>query len=252
MGTFNDIFQKYTAVVFFDVETTGFSPDNDRIIELAALKIEQTEEGTFKNSGQIDLFVKLPEEQKIPTEIKKLTRITDEMLEAEGVTEAEAARAFSALLISEGPVLMVAHNAQFDVSFIQHMLDRHSSDPKVIALEGIDFLDSLTVHKDRRAYPHKLADAIADYQLTDKVQNSHRAIDDVIALFEVCKAMDEERADLIEYVNMFGYNPKYGVSGRRINGINYWPQNYVNYIQPSSRTLPAKIRAHQQRQNKEQ
>ena len=77
MGTFNDIFQKYTAVVFFDVETTGFSPDNDRIIELAALKIEQTEEGTFKNSGQIDLFVKLPEEQKIPTEIKKLTRISD-------------------------------------------------------------------------------------------------------------------------------------------------------------------------------
>lgn len=251
MRELNDIFQKYTAVIFFDVETTGFSPDKDRIIELAALKIEQTEEGTLKNAGQIDLFVKLPEKQKIPTKIKELTRITDQMLETEGMTEAEAARAFSALLISKGSVLLVAHHAQFDISFLQRMLDRHSSDPKVTALNGIDFLDSLTVYKDRRAYPHKLADAIADYKLTGKVQNSHRAIDDVLALFEVCKAMDAERADLIEYVNMFGYNPKYGVTERRISGINYWPQNYANYIQPSNRTLPAKIRAHQQRQNKE-
>ena len=45
------------------------------------------------------------------------------------------------------------------------------------------------------------------------MQNSHRAIDDVLALFEVLKAMDDEREDLGSYVNLFGYNPKYGVSG---------------------------------------
>ena len=40
-----------------------------------------------------------------------------------------------------------------------------------------------------RAYPHKLANAIIAYDLTGKVQNRHRAIDDVLALFEVLKAM---------------------------------------------------------------
>ena len=86
------------------------------------------------------------------------------------------------------------------------------------------WLDSLTVYKDRRPYPHKLANAILAYELEGKVQNSHRAIDDVLALFEVLKAMDDERDDLANYVNLFGYNPKYGVSGRRITGVRYEPQ----------------------------
>jgi DNA polymerase-3 subunit epsilon len=104
-----------------------------------------------------------------------------------------------------------------------------------------DYLDSLTVYKDRRAYPHKLANAIVAYKLEDKVHNSHRAIDDVAALVEVCKAMDNERADLLTYVNVFGYNPKYGVSGRRIAGVTYWPQQFNNFMQAPSFTLPARL-----------
>ena len=80
------------------------------------------------------------------------------------------------------------------------------------------------------------------YKLEDKVQNSHRAIDDVAALFEVCKAMDAERSDLLSYVNVFGYNPKYGVSGKRIEKVAYWPQNFNKYMQAPSYTLPAKLR----------
>ena len=70
----------------------------------------------------------------------------------------------------------------------------------------------------------------------------HRAIDDVAALFEVCKAMDAERSDLLNYVNVFGYNPKYGVSGKRIEKVAYWPQNFNKYMQAPSYTLPAKLR----------
>ena len=85
MKELNDIFQKHTAVVFFDVETTGFSPDYDRIIELAALKIEQTEEGALKVAGQMDRLVRLPDKLNIPAKITELTRITDEMLKTEGI-----------------------------------------------------------------------------------------------------------------------------------------------------------------------
>lgn len=121
------------------------------------------------------------------------------------------------------------------------MLRRHGNGGPE-ALKAADYLDSLTVYKDRRAYPHKLANAILTYKLEDKVQNSHRAIDDVAALFEVCKAMDAERSDLLSYVNVFGYNPKYGVSGKRIEKVAYWPQNFNKYMQAPSYTLPAKLR----------
>ena len=73
------------------------------------------------------------------------------------------------------------------------------------------------------------------------MQNSHRAIDDVLALFEVLKAMDEERSDLAAYVNLFGYNPKYGVSGRRITGVRYEPQSFIKTMTRPEQTLPAKI-----------
>mgnify|MGYP000817408703 FL=1 len=121
------------------------------------------------------------------------------------------------------------------------MLGRYMEEvsPGADILSPCDYLDSLTVYKDRRAYPHKLANAIVAYGLEDKVQNSHRAIDDVAALFEVCKAMDAERADLLSYVNIFGYNPKYGVSGRRLPGVTYWPQNFNKYMQSPDYTLPA-------------
>ena len=239
MNNLREVFQKYAAVVFFDTETTGLEADSCQIIELAAIRIEQTERGTLRMASSADLFIKLPAGQRIPEKIVELTGITDELLKAEGVTEAEAAATFTEMIRNDkGPVLLVAHNAQFDLLFIKAMLWRHKGDGEEM-FEAADYLDSLTVYKDRRAYPHKLANAIVAYKLEGKVQNSHRAIDDVAALFEVCKAMDNERADLLSYVNLFGYNPKYGVSGHRIDGVDYWPQRFNNYMQSPRYTLPA-------------
>lgn len=62
---------------------------------------------------------------------------------------------------------------------------------------------------------------------------------EVFQKYEVCKTMDDERADLLSYVNVFGYNPKYGVSGRRIGKVSYWPQRFANYMQAPAYTLPA-------------
>ena len=68
-------------------------------------------------------------------------------------------------------------------------------------------MDLLTVYRDRRAFPHRLASAIEAYNLQDQVQNSHRAIDDVLATVAVLEAMAAERGDLTHYINLFGYNP---------------------------------------------
>ena len=155
------------------------------------------------------------------------------VVQVQGVQPAKAASQI-AKLMQNGPTLMIAHNAQFDACFLRGLLRGQK-------VGRIDWLDSLTVYKDRRAYPHKLANAIIAYDLTGKVQNSHRAIDDVLALFEVLKAMDDEREDLGSYVNLFGYNPKYGVSGRRIVGVRYEPQSFSKGLTRPEQTLPARV-----------
>lgn len=239
MNNLREVFQKYAAVVFFDTETTGLDAKTCQIIELAAIRIEQTERGTLRMAASLDEFIRLPEGEKLQEQITKLTGITDEMLEKQGLDEEDVVCDFETLLDdAAGPVLLTAHNAQFDLLFTQTMAGRYDR-PCAELLARADYLDTLTVYKDRRDYPHKLADAIAAYKLGDKVQNSHRALDDVEALFEVCKAIDNERPDLLEYVNTFGYNPKYGVGGQRIEKVSYWPQRFNKYMQPPGDTLPA-------------
>ena len=47
--------------------------------------------------------------------------------------------------------------------------------------------------------------------------------------------------DLGSYVNLFGYNPKYGVSGRRIVGVRYEPQSFSKGLTRPEQTLPARV-----------
>ena len=56
--------------------------------------------------------------------------------------------------------------------------------------------------------------------------NSHRAVDDVLATVAVMRAMEDEKDDLMNYVNLFGYNPKYGLEGKPIGSVTYLPQGF--------------------------
>ena len=57
---------------------------------------------------------------------------------------------------------------------------------------------------------------------------------------DVDKKMKEERDDLLDYVNVFGYNPKYGVSGKRFEFIEYKSQKFHQRIVAPEFTLPNK------------
>jgi len=222
----------FKNIVFFDTETTGFSGEKDRIIELAAILVNA--DGT----KEMDEFIRLPEGQSIPEEIVALTHITDEMLLNQGKSEEEVMEMFGELTSGE-KTLLVAHNAQFDLNFVGWTAARHRKNhPEWIRnIAKADYLDTLTVYKDRRAYPHKLANAIETYNLADKVQNSHRAVGDCRALMEVAIAMEKERPDLAKYVNIFGYNPKYGPSGSKYNKVKYIPHGSRSYMALVEQTL---------------
>lgn len=224
------LLKKHSAVVMLDTETSGLDPEINQIIELAAIRVEATASGGLRIAQRMDTFIRLPEGEKLPEKIVELTGITDELLEREGVsTDKAAGQLYN--MVKEGPVVIAAYNAQFDLLFIRELLRGR----KFTA----DFLDVLTVYKDRRAYSHKLANAIVAYDLQDKAQNTHRAIDDVLAMFEVMKAMEAERDDLSSYVNIFGFNPKYGRQGGNIKGVRYYAQPFRKQIARPEQTLPA-------------
>lgn len=215
MKDFETLFKRYDKLVFFDTETTGLYPNACQIIEIAAISLQRN--GTRM---EFDEFVKLRDPHSVlPDNIIELTGITDNMLNEQGKDESDAALAFADIVYSNS-TLMIAHNANFDLSFVRGWFKDKPIPPQ------LEFLDTLTVFKDRRAYPHKLVNAIEAYNLGDKVTNSHRAIDDVRALVEVAAAMDRERNDLLEYVNLFGYNPRYGKPLDSIRGVRYVAQRF--------------------------
>ena len=157
----------------------------------------------------------------VPPMIQQLTGITNEDIRDRGIPKARVCCDIARMI--QGNTLLLAYNAHFDLSFLYYLLLRHG-DPMI--LKGKDKLDLLTVYKDRREYPHKLCNAIEAYGLAGQVVNSHRAVDDVIATVAVMLEMEKERDDLHNYVNLFGYNPKYGIEGKPIGSVTYKPQSY--------------------------
>ena len=227
MEHLDSLFQRYDRILVFDTETTGLRFDRDEIIQFSAVVLERSDV-----TQQYDRLIRLAPGQQVPPEIQRLTGITTQDVEQRGIPRDQAAREIAGLLA--GNTLLTAYNAHFDLSFLFHMLRVHG-DPG--CLRGKDKLDLLTVYRDRRAYPHKLRDAIAAYGLEGTVQNSHQADQDALATVSVMDAMSAERDDLPDYINLFGYIPKYGPPRRPIRSVTYLPQPYDSPI-PLYQTRP--------------
>ena len=220
MAQLNALFSKYDRLVLFDTETTGLRYNRDEIIEFAAVVVEQRE-GKAEIIEEYDELITLSPGGFVPPKIQELTGISNEDLRLHGIPKTRVCCDIARMI--GGNTLLLAYNAHFDLSFLYYLLLR-SGDPMI--LKGKDKLDLLTVYKDRHSYPHKLCNAIDVYGLAGQVVNSHRAVDDVVATVAVMLAMEQEKDDLERYVNLFGYNPKYGLEGKPIGSVTYKPQGY--------------------------
>ena len=225
MAQLDSLFAKYDRLFLFDTETTGLDYSRDEIIEFAAVTLER-KNGQVVVTEEYDELITLSPGNTVPPEIEALTGITNEDIAQRGIPKAQVCRDIARMI--GGNTLLLAYNAHFDLSFLFYLLMRNG-DPMI--LKGKDKLDLLTTYKDRHSYPHKLCNAIEVYGLSGKVVNSHRAVDDVLATAAVALEMEAERDDLEQYINLFGYNPKYGVDGKKISTVTYKPQPY-NPVKP--------------------
>ena len=215
----SSLFREFKNILVFDIETTGFDPKGDEIIEIAMLKVT-TGNGSPAISEQYGHLVRLSENRRLPAKITELTGITETQLIEEGLPKEDVCAKISDMLSCENP-LLIAYNAQFDLCFLYYFLHRFGC---ADLLKNVKLLDAMTVYKDRRPYPHKLIDAATAYGLS--LENAHRALDDTRVTFEILCEMAKENDDLHKYVNLFGYNPKYGVSGPKISSVKYMPQGF--------------------------
>ena len=218
MSMLDELFSKYDRLMLLDTETTGLNYSRDEIIEFSAVVLER-QEGEAKVVQEYDQLVKLTPGNSIPPKITQLTGITNEAVAQKGIEKSRLCRDIGQMVA--GNTLLLAYNAHFDLSFLYYLLLRSGD---VSILKGKDKLDLLTVYRDRHPFPHRLTNAIDTYGLSGQVVNSHRAVDDVIATVAVMEEMEKEKDDLECYVNLFGYNPKYGIEGKAIGSVTYKPQ----------------------------
>ncbi len=153
---------QYTVI---DFETTGFSPENNEIIEIGAVKFSNGEpQKTFQT------YIK--PNKRIDSHITSINGISNEMVK-DSPKEYEV---LPKLLEFIGDDVIVAHNASFDIRFLLAALDKNNIEHE------FDNFVSDTLSLSRKCFPmlknHKLETLKKHFRL-DQYQ-SHRATDDCI------------------------------------------------------------------------
>ena len=156
------------SFVVFDLETTGFSPVNNRIIEIGAVKVENGE-----ITDRFSTFVN--PQVPIPFRIEELTSINDNMVMDAPVIE----EILPQFLEFVGDAVLVAHNAGFDVSFIEENCRRQGREQTFTYLDTVALARIMLPQLNR----FKL-DTVAK-ALHINLHHHHRAVDDAECTAEI-------------------------------------------------------------------
>ena len=192
--------------IVFDIETTGFSSIRDRIIEIGAVKVV--------NGKIVDRFSTFVNPQRpIPFEITNLTSITDEMVMGSPAIDVILPQ----FLEFVGDGVLVAHNAGFDVGFIEQNcrnlgLDDHFAYLDTVALARV-LLPTLSKYK---------LNVVAK-ALNISLENHHRAVDDAGATAEIfvkfVEMLKKDNITTLKEVNHYG--------DRNVNAIRKMPTHHI-------------------------
>lgn len=159
--------------VVFDLETTGLEKENDKIIEIGALK--------YKNNELVDEFsVLINPEIKLPPVITKITGLTDEDLKAKNTIDSVLPEFISFI----ENLTLIAHNSEFDLGFIEENIKRLGLN--MISNKNIDTVEIARTYIPK-AYNYKLETLKKYFHLE---YGSHRSVDDCKTtnyVYQYCK-----------------------------------------------------------------
>lgn len=173
------------SFVVFDIETTGFGPVKDRIIEIGAVKIVG---GIIVDQFSSFINPEIP----IPYEIEKLTGIHDEMV----MESPKIDVILPQFLTFCDQCALVAHNASFDVSFITKKAEELDIKTDFTVIDTVGLARILLPNLSR----YKLN--VVAKALNISLENHHRAIDDAGATLEIFLKFISMLKDMdVTYIN---------------------------------------------------
>ena len=192
--------------IVFDIETTGFSAIRDKIIEIGAVKVV--------NSEIVDRFSTFVNpERPIPFEITNLTGITDEMVM--GAPNIETVLPQFLEFVGDG--VLVAHNAGFDVGFIGQNCRDLGLDDRFV------YLDTVALARVLLPTLSKYKLNIVAKALNIPLENHHRAVDDAGATAEIfvkfVEMLKKDHITTLKEVNRYG--------DRNVNAIRKMPTHHI-------------------------
>ncbi|OGN61334.1 MAG: DNA polymerase III subunit epsilon [Chlamydiae bacterium RIFCSPHIGHO2_12_FULL_27_8] len=203
--------------IYYDTETTGLKPENDKIIEIAAF--DPINSRTFNKL----INPKIP----IPKESSMICNIFDDMVKNEPGFDIIGPEF---LKFCEGDVVLIAHNNDnFDKNFLIYEFKRINT-----LLPDFKYIDTLKwARKYRPDLPkHSLQYLREIYNV--KQNNAHRAFDDVIVLREVFEQMIDDLSfeDVLKLLNekhatKLEYMPFGKYQGKKLQEV---PASYISWL----------------------
>ncbi len=178
--------------IVFDTETTGLKfQDGDKIIEIGAVELID-KKATGKTFHQL-----INPERKIPEDVVNLTHITDDIVAEQPIFRDVADKFLS--FLNDMPndcekTFLVAHNAYFDISFLNYELNLAGK--KKLSEYNFEIIDTLELA--RRKFPNNKKNSLDvlcekfGFSLEERKKKGHGALLDSQILVDVFLKLTEE------------------------------------------------------------
>ncbi len=196
---------------FYDLETSGLSPRDDRIMQFAGQRTNEQ----FEPIGEpYNLLVRLNDDTLPSPDALMVTGIPPQKTVEEGYSEAEFCKILNDEIFTPDTITLGFNNIRFDDEFIRYILWRNFYDPYKWAYdEGRSRWDMLDVVRIARALrPEGINWPVdKDGKATNRLElltkengidhaNAHDALSDVTALIAITKLISEKQPKLFNYL----------------------------------------------------
>ena len=201
---------------FYDLETSGFSPQNDRIMQFAG---QRTDENFNRIGEPVNILVRLNDDVLPSPSALMVTKISPQKTVEEGYTEAEFAKMLVEEYFTPDTVIIGYNNVRFDDIHIQHLLWRNFYPPydwqwkegrsrwdlldvvrmiRALRPEGINWPFIENKETGEKFASNKLELLTKENGISH--ENAHDALSDVDGLIDVARLLKEKQPQIFDYL----------------------------------------------------